>query len=62
MAGNVEASRQADIVLEKELRDLHHNPQAAERDCPTGHGVSIKEASKPTSTETPFLQQGHTSP
>ena len=45
---------QAGMVLEKELRFLHINPKA------TGSGLSIYETSKPSSTVTHFLQQGHT--
>jgi hypothetical protein len=46
---------QIDIVLEKELRVLYHDPQAAEGDhVNTGHNLSIYETSKPTSTMTLF--------
>jgi hypothetical protein len=31
--GKKHGSRQADMMLEKELRVLHLDPQAAERDC-----------------------------
>ena len=49
---------QADMVLEKELRDLHLDGQAAERGlCHTGHSLSTGDL-KAHPTMTHFLQ-GH---
>jgi hypothetical protein len=42
-------------VPEKELRVLQLDPQAAERDRTTKHGLNIYEISKPTSTMTHFI-------
>ena len=56
----------ADVGLEKELRVLHLDLQAAEGDCVLHLGVSSEnEISKPASTMTLpprsyLLQQGHT--
>jgi hypothetical protein len=44
---------QADMVLEKELRVLHLDPQATGRDCLR---QAARRISKPISTVTPFLQ------
>ena len=46
---------EADVVLEKELRVLHLDTQAAERDVPhwaVGHSFSIHETSNRASTVT----------
>ena len=52
---------QADTVLEKELRVLHLDPQAAERRlCATPGTAWVYETSKSTPTVTYFLQQGNT--
>ena len=40
MAGSMAAS-QAGMVLEKELRGLHFDPQAAEGDCHIGCSLNI---------------------
>jgi len=50
---------QANMVLAKELRVLHLDPQAAAGDYLTGHGLNIYEASKSASTVRHLLQQGH---
>ena len=39
--GRKHGSMQADMVLEKELRVLHLDPQAAGRESDTGPGLSI---------------------
>ena len=46
-------SMQADMMLEKALRVLHLDPQAA-GECPMECGLSIYDTSKPTSTVTHF--------
>jgi hypothetical protein len=57
MVGNV--GMQAEIVLEKELRVLYLDLQAARRDCDT---LARLELLRPQSSPvTHFLQQGHTS-
>ena len=52
---------QADMMLEKELRVLHLDPQAAEGTVShTGHSLSTGDLeAHPTVTN--FLQEGHTS-
>ena len=47
--GRKHGSLQADIVLEKELRVLHLDLQAAEH-CYTRHSLSMYETSKPASS------------
>ena len=65
MAGSMAAGRQADMVLEKELRVLHLDWQAAGRETPDL--ARAFETSKPTPsdilppTRTYLLQQVHTS-
>lgn len=56
-SGGKHGGVQIDMVLEKELRAPYVGQKAAEGDCPTGHGLSIYNISKPTSTLTHFLQQ-----
>ena len=68
MAGSTAAGRQADVVLEKELRVLHLDPQAAEGGCVhTECSLSIEDLKARLhndilpSTRSHLLQQGHTS-
>lgn len=50
------------VVLEKELRVLRLDLKQQKKPvCYTGHSLSIYKISKPPSTVTCFLQQGHTS-
>ena len=51
---------QADMVLEKQLRILHLDPQAAGDCVPHWAWFEHKETSKPALTVTYFLKQGHT--
>ena len=59
--GRKHGSMQADMMLEKELRVLHLDPQAAEGTVShTGHSLSTGDLeAHPTVTN--FLQEGHTS-
>ena len=57
--GRKHGSMQADTVLEKELKILHLDPQAAGRECNTGQAWA-SETSEPTHLVTQFLQQSHT--
>lgn len=50
---------QADVVLMKELKVLHLDPQTAERDCVL-HWAWLTKASKSASTVTHFLHQEQT--
>lgn len=59
--GRKHADLWADIMLQKELRVLYFDPQAAKGGCPTRPTVSIGDFKAPASTVTGFLQQGHTS-
>ena len=61
-------SMQADIVLEKELRGTHLDPQAeGQTMCHVGHNLSIQDLKEHLQIDTlppmrpRLLQQGHTS-
>ena len=55
-------SMQADMVLGKALRIIHLDPQAAERECCTGHGLSIYKTSKPAPIVIPFSNKATPTP
>ena len=48
-------SVQADVVLEKELRVLHWDPQAAEGDCVPTLGMAFSNKASPTPTRSHLL-------